>query len=192
MIPGFEPAQLPHDAIEVGSVVAAWGVKGWLKIQPHSTDPQALFSSKRWYLQTRPAVSPPGQETPSPVVLLTVREARQHSGMMVAQVEGIDSRDAALTLRGAQVFVPRSSFPSPGSDEYYWVDLLGLQVVNREGLYLGTVVALHPTGPHSVLVIDSQEPDGRAAQRMIPFVSSYVDSVSLQERKISVDWQPDY
>jgi 16S rRNA processing protein RimM len=192
MIPGFEPAQLPHDAIEVGSVVDAWGVGGWLKVLPHSADPQALFSSKRWYLKPRPAASPAGQQTASPVLLLAVREAREHAAVVLARVDGIEDRDAALALRGAQIFVPRSSFPTPGSDEYYWVDLLGLQVVNREGLNLGTVSGLHPTGPHSVLVVEGLEPDGRTTQRMIPFVSAYVDSVSLQERRILVDWQPDY
>ncbi len=192
MNPGLEPVQLPQDAVEVGSVVDAWGVKGWLKILPHSADPQALFSSKRWFLRPRPAASLPGQESPASVVLLAVREAREHASVVVAQVEGIDSRDAAQALRGAQIFIPRSSFPTPGANEYYWVDLLGLQVVNREGLNLGTVAALHPTGPHAVLVVESQDGQGHPAQRMIPFVSAYVDSVNLQERKISVDWQPDY
>jgi 16S rRNA processing protein RimM len=189
---GFEPAQLPQDAVEVGSVVDAWGVKGWLKILPHSADPQALFSSKRWYLKPPPAAAPPGPQTASPVLLLAVREAREHARVVVAQVDGIESRDAALALRGAKIFVPRSSFPTPGPDEYYWVDLLGLLVVNREGLQLGTVTALHPTGPHSVLVVESQDADGHKVQRMVPFVSAYVDSVSLQEHRILVDWQPDY
>lgn len=191
MIPGVQAEPLPSDAIEVGSVVDAWGVQGWLKILPHSADPQALFSSKRWFLQPRLDTAA-SQSNRNGAVKLAVREARRHSGVVVAQIDGIDSRDAALALRGAQVFVARSSFPTPDADEYYWVDLIGLQVFNREGLDLGTVAALHPTGPHSVLVIEIQDSQGRSAQRMIPFVAAFVDSVSLPERKIQVDWQPDY
>ncbi|MBP6781155.1 MAG: ribosome maturation factor RimM, partial [Ottowia sp.] len=50
MIPGLEPAELPADAVEVGRVLDAWGIKGWFKILPYSASPEALFSSKRWFL----------------------------------------------------------------------------------------------------------------------------------------------
>jgi 16S rRNA processing protein RimM len=87
--------------------------------------------------------------------------------------------------------VPRSSFPSTATDEYYWVDLIGLAVVNREGLALGTVRELLSTGPQTVLVIEYEEA-GKAQERMIPFVSNFVDKVELPEKRITVDWQPDY
>ncbi len=103
----------------------------------------------------------------------------------------VDDRDAAEALRGARVFVPRSSFPSTGTDEYYWVDLIGLQVVNREGVALGQVRELMSTGPQTVLVL-AYEQDGKAQERMIPFVSAFVDKVELAEKRITVDWQPDY
>ena len=85
----------------------------------------------------------------------------------------------------------RSSFPTPDSDEYYWVDLIGLEVVNREGLALGSVKELLSTGPQTVLVIEYTE-DGKTLERMIPFVSAYVDQVDLPGRRIMVDWQADY
>lgn len=179
---------MPRDAIEVASVVGAWGVKGWFKLKTHSADPQALYSSKRWYLvpRTDPLHPAPGS------VQLVVQQVREHSNMVVALADGIVDRAGAEALRGARIFLPRSIFPTPGADEYYWVDLLGLQVVNRDGEDLGTVVGLHPTGPHSVLVLEFPTEDGKKAQRMIPFVAAYVDCVSQQERKITVDWQLDY
>ena len=63
----------------------------------------------------------------------------------------------AEALRGAQGFVPRSSFPTAGDDEYYWVDLIGLDVVNREGVALGRVKDLMATGPQTVLVLQYEE-----------------------------------
>jgi 16S rRNA processing protein RimM len=183
----IEPAELPADAIEVGRIADAWGVKGWFKVLPHSADPQALFSSKRWYLQP----SERGLKTFSGTVLLRVREAKEHSDTVVARADEVDDRAAAEALRGARVFVPRSSFPTADKDEYYWVDLLGLDVVNREGVALGKVKDLMSTGPQTVLVLE-YEAEGKPQERMLPFVAAYVDGVDLAGRKITVDWQPDY
>lgn len=183
----IEPAELPADAIEVGRIADAWGVKGWFRILPHSADPQALFSTKRWYLQP----SERGAKTFSGTVLLRVRETREHSDSVVARADGVEDRSAAELLRGARVFVPRSSFPTAATDEFYWVDLLGLEVVNRQGLVLGAVRELLSTGPQTVLVLGYEE-EGKALERMIPFVSAYVDGVDLQARRITVDWQADY
>ena len=184
---GLEPAELPADAIEVGRIADAWGIKGWFRVLSHSADPEALFSSKRWYLQ--PAER--GLKTFSGTLLLKVREAKEHSGTVVATAQDVDDRNGAEALRGARVFIPRSSFPTAATDEYYWVDLIGLAVVNREGVGLGTVKELLSTGPQSVLVLD-YEAEGKLQERMIPFVSAYVDSVDLPGKRITVDWQSDY
>ena len=185
--PGLEPAELPADAVEVGRIADAWGIKGWFKVLPHSASPEALFSSRRWYLL------PPerGQKTFTGPVLLRIREAKEHSDSVVATAQEVDDRTGAEALKGARVFVARSSFPTPGEDEYYWVDLIGLEVVNREGVALGQVKDLLSTGPQTVLVIEYQA-DGQPAERMIPFVAAYVDTVDLAARRIIVDWQPDY
>jgi len=92
--------------------------------------------------------------------------------------------------------LPRSAFPKASKDEYYWVDLIGLSVVNREGIALGCVRDLIATGPNSVLCVEYQmeQLDGtsNAEERMIPFVSAYVDSVDVAGKLITVDWQLDY
>ncbi|AMO25538.1 16S rRNA processing protein RimM [Ramlibacter tataouinensis] len=183
----MEAVDLPPDAIEVGRIADAWGIKGWFKVLPHSASPEALFSSRRWYLQ------PPAQggKAFAGTGLLRIREAKEHSDSIVALAHEVDDRNAAEALKGARVFVPRSSFPTAGDDEYYWVDLIGLDVVNREGVALGQVRELMSTGPQTVLVL-AYEAAGKPQERMIPFVSAYVDSVDLPGRRIIVDWQPDY
>ena len=186
-LPGLDAAELPPDAIEVGRIADAWGVKGWFKVLPHSASPEALFSSKRWYLLPTER----GVKTFSGSMLLRVREAKEHSDTVVAQAQEVDDRDAAEALKGARIFIPRSSFPTAATDEFYWVDLIGLSVVNREGVELGRVKELLSTGPQTVLVIEYEEAD-KTAERMIPFVSAYVDAVDLAAKRITVDWQPDY
>jgi 16S rRNA processing protein RimM len=80
-----------------------------------------------------------------------VIQAREHGEVVVASVQDLQGRDAAEALRGARVFVSRASFPTAGEGEYYWVDLIGLTVVNREGVVLGEVAGLMETGAHDVL-----------------------------------------
>lgn len=138
----------------------------------------------------------PGFTTFSGTVSLKVDEAKIHSGTVVAKFTGLDDRNAAEALRGARIFLSRNSFPAASADEYYWVDLIGLNVVNREGVDLGCVRDLMTTGPQSVLCIEyaSTQEDGTSAtaERLIPFVAAYVDAVDLPGKKITVDWQPDY
>lgn len=183
----------PEDAIEVGRVLDAWGIKGWMKILSHSTDPQALFASRRWFLKPSEQALP-GKPSAVPPVL-KILSVRDHSDGIVAQAEGISDRNAAEALRGARLFVSRSTFPQPDPDEFYWVDLIGLTVVNREGQTLGEVLDLIDTGPHCVLRI---VPPGLVApvkpdqEVLVPFVSAFVDTVDLQARRITVDWGLDY
>ncbi len=184
----------PGDAVEVGSILGAWGVKGWIRVQPYAADPQALFSSKRWFLKPPNGVGRPGEHAAP--TLVRIVQAKDHGDGVIAQLRDVDDRSAAQALHGARIFVSRGSFPSPEPDEYYWVDLIGLAVVNRQGEALGTVAGLIDTGPHSVLRVarpsDVNGASVEAEERLIPFVAAYVDAVTLSERRIVVDWGSDY
>lgn len=187
MLPSLEAAELPADAIEVGRIADAWGIKGWFKVLSHSADPQALFSSKRWFILP----SEKGAKTFTGARKLAIKEAKMHSDTVVATAHDIDDRTAAEVLKGARIFVSRASFPTADKDEYYWVDLIGLDVINREGVALGQVKELLSTSAQTVLVLEFQL-DGKTQERMIPFVAVYVDNVDLASRIITVDWHPDY
>jgi 16S rRNA processing protein RimM len=187
MVHELDVTDIPEDAIEVGRLGEAWGVKGWFKVLAHSNAPQALYSSKRWYLMP----SDRGARGFEGNRLLRITEVKEHAGGIVASAQTILDRSAAELLRGARVFIPRSSFPSTDTDEYYWVDLIGLDVVNREGHSLGRVKELLSTAAQAVLVLEFEEA-GERGERMIPFVAAYVDHVDRVGRKILVDWQPDY
>ncbi len=184
-------AAWPDDAIEVARIADAWGIKGWFKVHAHSTDPQAIFATRRWFLKP-PETAIAGKGVPG---LLKILSLREHGDGLVASAEGVSDRNAAEALRGARVFVSRTYFPKADPDEFYWVDLVGLTVVNRQGETLGEVIGLLDTGPHAVLRI---QPAGLTApikpeqERLIPFVSAFVDDVSLSERRITVDWGLDF
>ena len=127
---------------------------------------------------------------------LTVGDIKAHADGVVARLAEVDHRNLAEALKGVRIYLPRSAFPATPEGEYYWVDLIGLRVVNREGVDMGIVRDLMPTGPTSVLVLEYTEiaEDGKEqlSERMIPFVDAYVDKVDQQARLITVDWQADY
>lgn len=200
----------PEDAVEVGRVVDAWGVKGGIKVQPFSSDPQALFCTKKWFLRpaeaSAGAVVRPGAATKAsagPVTaagvpklskprFLQVKSAREQGDVVVVTADDLADRNAAEALKGARVFVSRSAFPTPDEGEFYWVDLIGLDVRNPQGEALGRVVDLLDTGPQSVLRCEQAGADGKPVERLIPFVSAYILSVSLTDKLIVADWGLDY
>jgi 16S rRNA processing protein RimM len=189
-LPDADAPAWPDDAVEVGRIIGAWGIKGALKVKAFSADPQALFSSRRWFVQQADGPTPkPGLARAPRTQLLRITDAREQGDHVVATAQDIGDRNAAEALTGYQVFIPRQSFPTPDADEFYWVDLIGLNVSNRAGTALGVVVGLIETGPHCVLRLSRRDADDQ--ELMIPFVAAYVDAVDLKAKSIKVDWDFD-
>jgi 16S rRNA processing protein RimM len=191
----WQVAELPADAVEIGHIQEPWGLHGWSHVHAISRGGDTLLHARRWFLQP-PASRAGARARPfdafEGTVAVTVAEVRWHGDGVVVRFDGVSDREAAQALRGARIFISRADFPpTTDADEYYWVDLIGLQVVNREGVMLGVVEDLLPTGPHAVLCLRDGSGDA-AVERMIPFVAAYVDTVDLAARRITVDWQPDY
>ena len=182
-------AQAPADLTQVGYVSGPFGVTGSIRVTPFSTEADALLSVKTWWLEK------------SGLRSVQVRTAKMHGGEVVAQLVGTLGRDAAEALKGAAVLVPRSDFPQLTQDEYYWSDLIGLDVVNLEGQSLGKVSDMMHNGAQSILRIapsvddaaaDTAAAKDKAQERLIPFVDHFVKTVDLAGRTITVDWGLDY
>jgi len=152
--------------IEFGRVADAYGVRGWLKVVVD--EPELLARQPLWRLA--------GVDYP-------VQETKLHSGKLLAKLQGIDSPEQARTLKGAAVEIPR---PAAGKGRYYWSDLVGLEVVNAQGVVLGVVKQMSSNGAHDVMAVDGDR------ERLLPFVPAYVLKVDLQARRIEVDWQADW
>jgi 16S rRNA processing protein RimM len=178
--------QVPDDLAQVGYVAGAYGLQGGIRITPFSADADALLTVKTWWVD-KPALRP-----------VSVRTAKMHSGDIVATLVGLSDRDAAEALKGAAVNVSRREFPELPADEYYWSDLIGVDVVNLEGEALGRVTDMMHNGAQSILRITpvpdlaAGETDAKAPERLIPFVDQFVKTVDLEAKKITVDWGLDY
>jgi 16S rRNA processing protein RimM len=164
----------------MGRIAAPYGVKGWLKVAPMTALPDTLLSHSQWWLRR------PGSDAGwQPCAL---ESGRMHGKMLVAQLHGLADREAAAAFAGGEVGVARSALPPVAANEYYWSDLVGLAVRNRQGESLGRVAQVQEYGAHPVLRVV----DDTGGARLIPFVSAYVDAVDVAERRIDVDWQKDY
>lgn len=161
----------------MGRVAASFGVKGWMKVMPLSADPLALMDHAGWFFEAAGAW-----------MERAVVDVREHSGVLVAKVAGVDSREAAQALRGQYIALPRESLPPPAEDEIYVADLAGLRVINREGVELGQVEDVRESGAHPLLQVVT--PDGRV--RLIPYVDAMIDGIDRDARTISVDWREDW
>ncbi len=172
--------QAPADLVLVGHVLDAWRLDGSVKIAPYSSGADALLAAKEWWFDVD------GQVRSFDVV-----GAKIHGATVTARLVGIVDRTGAEGLKGARISIARRHFPVTDDDEYYWVDLIGLAVVNGSGESLGEVADLLDNGAHQNLVVRQVE-DGKPVERLIPFVDAHVTTVDLPARRIVVDWQKDY
>ena len=162
----------------IGRIVGLYGVQGWLKIESWAEPRMRIFDYQPWLLGAAPGAE---QE-------ITGAKGRTQGKGMVAQLPGVDTREQAAALIGTDIHVAREQLPPPAKDEYYWVDLEGLEVVTTLDVSLGRVSHLFATGANDVVVVR----DG-ARERLVPFIQgSYVRSVDLSAGRMVVDWDPEF
>ena len=152
----------------MGRVAGHYGVRGWIRVQRPEA---ALADCGRWWFG--------GQEYP-------VEETKQHSGALLAKLSGIDSREAALKLKGSEVAVRRESLPKPDEGKYYLTDLVGLEVVNEQGQALGVVRRIFTNGAQEVMEVVGDR------SRLLPWVPAIVKGVDLEKKQIDVEWGADW
>jgi 16S rRNA processing protein RimM len=159
----------------MGQIVGSFGVKGWVKVKSFTEAPDALGVFPIWMVSTKDGWRD-----------IALQDFEVHSKGPVAKLAGVEDREAADALRGAQVAVTREDLGEAEEGTLYWVDLVGLEVVDEEGKRLGEVEGLFETGETSVLVVKGVK------ERLIPFVPQYVKSVDREAGRITVDWKADY
>ena len=161
--------------VVLGRFSGLYGVRGWLKIHSYTEPRDALGNYEEVSIFVDGAWR-----------AATIAELRPQGKTIVARLGGVESRDFAEELVGADSGVERLRMPEPAGDEYYWADLVGLSVVHKDGRVLGEVKELIETGAHDVLVVGGEQ------EVLIPFVTGvYVKGVDLAAGRIDVDWEWD-
>jgi 16S rRNA processing protein RimM len=169
--------------IELGRVRGAYGVRGWVKVAPHTPSAEVLRTNRRWWL-----LEATGERE------VQVSAVRRQGAGLVAKWDGCDSPEAADALKGTAIAVARRDFPPLPVEEFYWVDLIGLQVINRRKQMLGVVKGLRASAGHDVLEIEPATRVGQkqGAQILVPMVGDFIDGIDLQAGTICVNWEPEW
>ena len=160
----------------MGRVVAPYAVRGWIKLQTFTEYLDSLLDYPVWRL------GKDGRWRDYRVL-----DGKIHGQYLMAGLEGVEDRSAAEALMGLDVAVLREEMPEADEDEYYWDDLIGLDVVNLAGEALGRVEGLLETGANDVLQVRDGE-----TERLLPFVDAVVKEVDLEAGRLVVDWGLDY
>jgi len=119
--------------------------------------------------------------------LIAVIDGKLQGKAVVAQLDGVNDRDRAASLMGWDIFISPDQLPKVAKGEYYWSDLIGLNVETDRGIQLGAVDSLLETGANDVLVVKGER------ERAIPFLQGKtIINIDLDAGKIIVDWDPDF
>lgn len=163
--------------IVLGRVTAPFGIRGWVKIHPFGDDPEVWSEMPQLWLGADEQWRP-----------FDLKGLACHGKGLIAAFGGIEDRNAAEKLAGLLVGAPREALPATNDDEYYWADLIGLEVVNCQGDSLGRVTGLMSSGAHEILCVRAAE----GKERLLPFVEAVVKSVDRAAGVIRVDWEADW
>lgn len=162
--------------LEMGHIAGPYGVRGWVRVTPYTEELTALLEYSPWYLYSQ------GEWQP-----VEVLQGKPHGKGLVVQLAQCTDREQAAAMSGTKIAVYRSQFPGTEAGEYYWSDLIGLQVINRDGTVLGTVDHLIETGANDVLVVQGEQ------EYLVPFISGQViREVDIGKQIIRIDWDTDY
>jgi len=167
-----------NDIVILGRLADPYGIRGWLKLHPFGDDPLDWDEIPVWW------ISKDGESWRE----CGLKGLKVHGNGVVVLLEGIDDRTAAEAMKGVLVGAPRDALPETDEDEFYWADLIGLDVINTAEERLGKVVGLLETGAHDVLrVVGDDE-----VERLLPFVAAVVLTVDKEARLIRVEWGSDW
>jgi 16S rRNA processing protein RimM len=159
-----------------GHIIGVFGVKGQVKIYSHTSPRENIVNYSPWVIKHA------GTTTSH-----KVSGGRQGKNVIV-WLEGIDSRELAMQLAGAEIFLHRSQLPSLDEGEFYWSQLEGLEVMNTNGEKLGSIDHMLETGANDVMVVQ-----GGDRERLIPYVmDEVVKRVDLEQSQVIVDWDADF
>lgn len=196
--------QVPDDLVELGRIVDAYGLRGWVKVQPHSAQSEVLLAAKRWWL--KPSAKA-GAAASQAAASRKVKLSRTQGTSVVAALDGVADRTDAEQMKGMLVLVARSDFPVPDDGEYYWVDLMGCRVWGVDDadgqVEMGEVVDVIDNGAHSVLsvrrqheregkLVDVVDEKGRPQLTLVPFVDAHLLEVDLPGKRIVTNWPLDF
>ena len=171
------------DLVVLGKFGAVYGINGWLKVNSYTDIPEGIFDYTPWQIQVQ------GNWRQ-----MQISGKKRHGNGLIVKLADVADRDQAQLYVNADIAVERSALPQLAEGDFYWRDLMGMAVVNEAGYHLGEVVDIMETGSNDVLVVKANKSDAFGkTERLLPFLTdSVIKEVNNAERRILVDWDPDF
>ncbi len=168
------------DKVVIGKIGAPHGVKGWVKINTYTDTPEGIFDYQPWLLGD-------GKE-------YQLDQWRPHGKVLVAKIEGIETRDDAERIKNLDISISAEQLPELDENEFYWRELTGMQVVTTQGYDLGVVKDVFNTGANDIIQVRANAKDAFGLkERLLPFVmDEVIQSVDKEGKVITVDWDPGF
>ena len=167
-----------NDIVVLGRLADPYGIRGWLKLHAFGDDPLDWAEMPVWW------ISRDGESWRE----CGLKSLKVHNNGLVVLLEGVDDRSAAEAAKGLLVGAPRSALPIPEEGEFYWSELIGLDVINTADERLGKVAGLIESTANSVLRVVADD----ETERLLPFVASVVLDVDKEVGRIRVEWGSDW
>ncbi|MCF6189884.1 MAG: ribosome maturation factor RimM [Cocleimonas sp.] len=175
---------MPDDYILLGEISGVSGLKGWVKVFSHTSPRLQITEYTQWFLQKK------GSDQWETVKL---KGGKTQGKNIIALLEGVQYRDQAEALVGSTIAVSSDQLEKLSEGEYYWKDLIGLNVENTEGAKLGKIDWLFNTGSNDVITIKGKNAEGENVEHLVPYIfDDYVISVSIEDSLMVVNWDPDF
>lgn len=168
--------------IRLGRVASPYGIKGWVKLVSFTQPRDNIFSYRHFFASREGAQ-----------IELEMDAGKPQGKGLIAHFVGYDTPEMVRELTGLELSVSSDTLPELDSGDYYWHQLIGLQVLNRAGVILGRVESLFETGANDVMVVAPDADSIDDNQRLIPWLPDrVVIEVDLAGDRVVVDWEPDY
>jgi len=165
----------PSPYTTLGKIGKTYGVKGWFNVVSFTDPIENIFEYTTWYLKND-----------SQWEAFELEAFRPHGKGYIAKLPGYDTPENSRLLTNREIGVPTSELPTLANNEYYWSDLIDLEVYTAEGQLLGKVTQVLETGANEVLCVQGER------ERMVPFIKSVIQKVDLEQKRITVNWDPDF
>ncbi len=161
----------PEELIPVGKIIDTHGIKGQVKVHSYSGNADSLVAARSVMLK-----SPAGT-----LREFAVKGFNANSGRFIITLADLDDINLAIPHVGSEICLKRCQLPELDADEYYWSDLIGLQVVTEDGTPLGSIADIFETGSNDVYVVRGGE-----REYLIPAIAEVIKSIDPASGKVVI------
>ena len=162
--------------LKLGKVSGVFGIKGWLKIYANTEDKKNILSYQPWYIEKNKTLQ-----------VVKLAAGKPHGKTIVALFDGVNDRNEAETWVGCDIYMRPEQLPKLKGKQFYWSDLIGLNVVNINNEPYGVIDHMIETGANDIVYVKGE------VDRLIPFVmDDVIKTVDVEAGQMIVDWDPAY